>query len=524
MNSSVVRATLLSFALVALPALRALAATYHVDSAAGDDARDGLTPATAWRTLARVSAQTFAPGDAILLRAGAAWSGEMLHPRGSGKPDALIRVGRYGDGLRPALHGGGRVPAVVRLENQQHWEIADLEITNRAPDGPQPLRGVELRARDAGVVRQIVLRRLLIHDINAPFVYEDSNVVAKSYGGIATLIEGNAVPTAWDGLLVEGCEIRDVSAIGMTMVSAWTKGHRANDPATWFPSRNVAIRGNVFQRTARNGLVVRACAGAVVEHNLFRECAISGSGNASFAFHSDDTVFQYNEACYTKFNPGDHDAAGFDSDYNCRRTVFQYNYSHHNDYGFILLCNNGRSGFNEDTIVRYNISYRDGGNVIRFSGPVTGARIHNNTLYISPDMTNPREGHPPRVIYHKSWSGWSDDAVFSNNLIVNRSERTVYDPGQSTNNRYSHNVFAGLRPASEPADPQATMGEVRLAAPELAGAGRASAAAAFRLHLDSAAAGAGWRQPTQGAADFAGQPVFPLGERVDAGAIQLSRW
>ncbi len=44
-----------------LLAVSAPAATYHVDQADGDDSRDGLSPATAWRTLAPVNAATFAP-------------------------------------------------------------------------------------------------------------------------------------------------------------------------------------------------------------------------------------------------------------------------------------------------------------------------------------------------------------------------------------------------------------------------------------------------------------------------------
>lgn len=493
------------------------AATYYVDSATGDDAQAGTAPDAAWRTFTPVNRTTFSPGDEILLRAGQVWTAQALRPGGSGAPGAPIRIAGYGQGARPALRGEGLVPAVVELANQQYWEISGLEVSNLAPDGPQPLRGILLRAEDAGVLRHLKLHDLFIHDINAPHVYEDENLTAKSYGGIVTLITGQTVPTAWDGLLVDSCVIQDVSAIGMTMLSSWTKGHRANDPATWFPSRNVVIRGNVFERTARNGLVVRACAGAVVEHNLFRECAILGSGNASFAFHSDDTVFQFNEACYTKYNPGDHDAAGFDSDYNCRRSVFQFNYSHHNDYGFILLCNNGRNGFNEDTIVRYNISYNDGGNVIRLSGPVRGARIHNNTIIAGPGMSNPREGHPPRIIYHKSWHGWSDNTEFFNNIIVNLSDAAVYDAGQSTGNRYSHNLFFGRHPTGEPDDPHKLTVDPLFSAREPTGSDRDSVIVAFRLRPGSPAIGAGLDLPNRDQQDFAGQTIRP--GPVDLGAL-----
>ena len=46
-------------------ALSAAAATWHVDSEGGDDAADGLGPATAWRTLMRVNKAKIAPGDKV---------------------------------------------------------------------------------------------------------------------------------------------------------------------------------------------------------------------------------------------------------------------------------------------------------------------------------------------------------------------------------------------------------------------------------------------------------------------------
>ncbi len=57
--------------------------TYYVDAASGNDAAAGTTSATAWRTLGKVDATTFAPGDRILLHAGQKWTGQ-LWPKGSG--------------------------------------------------------------------------------------------------------------------------------------------------------------------------------------------------------------------------------------------------------------------------------------------------------------------------------------------------------------------------------------------------------------------------------------------------------
>ena len=61
--------------LLLMPMAVLQAATYHVDSIAGDDTHSGETPAAAWRSLAKVNAFTFQPDDRLLLRAGSAWTG-----------------------------------------------------------------------------------------------------------------------------------------------------------------------------------------------------------------------------------------------------------------------------------------------------------------------------------------------------------------------------------------------------------------------------------------------------------------
>ena len=54
----------------------------------------------------------------------------------------------------------------------------------------------------------------------------------------------------------------------------------------------------------------------------------------------DDTIIQFNEVSGMK---GTVDGQGFDSDFLCRRSLFQYNYSHNNDGGFMLICTPGNS-------------------------------------------------------------------------------------------------------------------------------------------------------------------------------------
>jgi Right handed beta helix region len=320
----------------------------------------------------------------------------------------------------------------------------------------------------------------------------DGSAHFKSFGGLFTIISGNEKQTAWDDLRIEDCAIYDVGPIGMAMMSSWMSGHQDNDPKTWYPSRNVVVRGNRFEHTARNGLIVRGCVKPLIEKNFFKDCAYSGSGNACFSFHCDDALFQFNESCFTRYNTGDTDATGFDSDYCCRRSVFQYNYSHDNEYGFFVACSQPPNGFNEGTIVRYNISQNDGGNVFRFSGNITNTEIYNNTIYIGPKMTNPAKGATPRIIYNKSWQhGWSDKLNFHDNVFINLSKKARYTEGESTNNAYSHNLFFGVHPPTEPKDSTKLLTDPMLAKPGGAKLGIASAIAAYSPRPGAPDVGAG---------------------------------
>jgi hypothetical protein len=239
-----------------------------------------------------------------------------------------------------------------------------------------------------------------------------------------------------------------------------------------------------------------------------------------FIFHCDDALVQFNEACLTRYNPGDSDAAGFDSDYNSRRTVFQFNFSHDNEYGFILICSQGgrANGFNDGTVVRYNISQNDGGAIVRVSGTVTNALVHNNTIYVRPDMANPREAAPPRIIFHKTWQGWSDGVTYLNNIIYNDSREAIYELGESRNNRFEDNLFFGVHPASEPADPRKQTADPRLA--HVGGAtDRTTAAAAYALRPGSPAIGSGVGLPLAVTHDYAGRPIVVRPDGIDRGAL-----
>lgn len=83
----------------------AMATDYHVRPG-GDDAANGTSPTTAWRTIERVNQHTyqFQPGDRILFERGGTYRGEIIGGM-SGTADAMITIGAYGVGARPIIKG-----------------------------------------------------------------------------------------------------------------------------------------------------------------------------------------------------------------------------------------------------------------------------------------------------------------------------------------------------------------------------------------------------------------------------------
>jgi hypothetical protein len=78
---------------------RRLCSTYYV-SPTGDDSRTGLDSAHAWRTVAKVNAIAFQPGDQILFQRGGVWH-EALSASSSGTASQPITYADYGSTSQP---------------------------------------------------------------------------------------------------------------------------------------------------------------------------------------------------------------------------------------------------------------------------------------------------------------------------------------------------------------------------------------------------------------------------------------
>jgi hypothetical protein len=378
------------------------ATTYYVDAENGEDSNSGRSPATSWQTLTKINTTAFQPGDRVLLKSGCVWSGQLLL-KNSGSDTEPIRVDRYGSGPRPRIDGEGKVEDVIRLYNIENVEIRNLEVTNHGAM-PAVRRGVHIFADNFGTAHHIVIAGLYIHDVNGTNGHGDKG---KDNGGIIFRTKGDTVPSRFDGLVIERNLIRTVDRSAIAAQSFHALRTR------WFPSLHVVIRDNLVDDVGGDGIVPWATEGVLVEHNIARHCnRRAGSYNAGiWPWSTDDSIFQLNEASFTHTTL---DGEGFDSDYNSRNTLFQYNYSHDNEGGFMLICTPGERNPQENignvgTVVRYNISRNDHSRAFNLSA-AEHTSVHDNFIYVGPEIDM-------QMLAVTNWSGWAKDAVFRANTF-----------------------------------------------------------------------------------------------------------
>ena len=488
-------------------------AVYYVDSRGGDDANVGTKPDAAWKTLEKVNATTFRPGDRILLRSSSVWRGQ-LWPKGSGTERYPITLDMYGGGVKPVINGDALFEDAVLLKNQEYWEIENLEITNTGRE-PAVRRGVHVALENFGEAHHIYLRSLTIHDVNGV-----DNV--KPNGGINYTSVGDHKPSRFVDLRLENNDIYHVERSG---IFGWSDRW---ERSKWYASLDVVVRGNQLHDIGGDGIVVVATDGALIEHNVVAHANQRSEGYnvAIWAWSADNTAIQYNEAYGTK---GQRDGEGFDSDWNSRNTVIQYNYSHDNDGGFLLICNEGghnseESAGNTGTVVRYNISQNDRTRGINIAGPVKDSLIYNNTIYVGPDRK-------VDLLLFSDWHGWSESSHFYNNIFyaagaarfsyaISRASDGAYVAargfGESNDNLFDANIYYGMEVPGN--DPHALTVDPLLVAPGQGSMGRLSLYG-YRLLPASPAKKTGRFIEKSGGHDFWGNRE-PSCDATDRGASQ----
>ncbi|MBS6500933.1 MAG: discoidin domain-containing protein [Clostridium sp.] len=448
---------------------------YYISSLNGDNSNDGSTDKKAWETLDKLQKVDLQPGDRVLLESGSVFNGFIHLKDVSGTAENPIEITKYGGDVKPIINGNGEgvwyqdyvepldnaghrgkgyVSSTILLYDTDFIKINNLEITNESDDfdylgeGDKVSQrmdrtGVAGIAKNGGTMESIQLEDLYIHDI-------DGNIQDKhmNNGGIQmnVLKPDNEAETGiarYQDILIKGCHVKDVSRAGI--VVGYTYNHSkfngaaiSDEAAKKYGHTNILIEENYVQNSGNDAIVSMYAYQPVVQKNVSDKAGVDmldysywqNFCASIWPWKTKDAIFQNNEA-FDTVGQNNGDGQAWDIDWS-DGTIYQYNYSHNNGGGAMLICLN--EAYNG--VFRYNISQNDLKALITFQGNPL-AKIYNNVFYLDGDLTT-RIHHPA--------TGNKDSGVgyLANNIFYNTSTGNPNDPWEPSNNKqFTNNIYYG---------------------------------------------------------------------------------
>lgn len=442
-------------------------------SSGGSSENDG-TDINNPTTIDAAFSRMLAPGDKILLKSGDTFSCTGgVKVLSSGTDDNPIYIGSYGDGAKPVIADFTGVGLTLTGEN--------ITVENIAFTSPSGKTGIKAFAL-CGESKNLTVKNCKFYNINTN---SEKGSHSRDTGGTAFLASGNN-PSWFNGITVENNEYDSIARGAFFASSDWCARdtsqndgiadwgnknlvHASKLEKTEYPILGIVVKNNSINKCGGDAINVIGTKGALLEYNTVADSKLfynNTSGNIAFAsiwcHSSDECVIQYNEVYGNSSANEAQDLQAFDIDIGCNNCIVQYNYSHNNAGGFMLLC--GGDGKNNGqvtgSIVRYNLSVNDGYDnenknelqVIDITGTVRNSQIYNNTIYC---------GKKTRAVNFSNYGNYSESSsntVFTNNIFyaANGVEVTWgYQTGANNTNNYAamqsasfdHNLFYNI---SEP--------------------------------------------------------------------------
>lgn len=350
----------------------------------------------------------------------------------------------------------GYVSSAILLYDVDYVEVKGLELTNESDDAQyiqnglantsarMDRTGVAGIAKDGGTMDHVYLEDLYIHDI-------DGNLQDKHMdnGGIQFNVskptdESKTGIARYNDVKITNCYVKDVKRAGI--VVGYTYQHSkfngaqiADETVQKYGHTNIYIADNYVQNSGNDAIVAMYAYRPVIERNISDTAGVDlDDGYAGYwqsfcatiwPWKTKDAVFQYNEA-FDTVGEGNGDGQAWDIDWS-DGTVYQYNYSHNNGGGSMLICLN--EAYNGT--FRYNLSHNDLGCLITFQGNPE-AKIYNNVFYVDGDRAT--------RVHHNASGKRSGSGVISNNIFYNASTANPNDEWEPNGNKkFSNNLYYG---------------------------------------------------------------------------------
>ncbi len=460
---------------------------YYVSTINGKDSNSGTSQDAPFYSLQKINQLDLNPGDQILLECGSVFTNGYLHLFGqSGIAEAPIVVDQYGTGADPVIDTNGQgvwfqnygyrldnaghqyqgyVSSSILLYDSEYIEIQNLEIVNRNTEidtvynaeDMMDRTGVAAVAQDKGTIDHIHLKNLNVHDVEGNVYNKHMNnggiyftvfmphdaVTGDKTDGTKDFVSSQTGVSRFNDVRIEDCSVVNTNRWGIAVGYTALWGKFADDKVisdediAAYGSTNVVIQNNYVKDAGGDAITLMYCDKPLVQYNISDGAARQmNSGDYAakgewqrfaagiWPWKCKDAIFQYNEAFDTKnVNNENGDGQAWDADWS-DGTIYQYNYSHHNEGGCLMVCLDEAYR----TTFRYNISQNDMRALLDpFGSPK--AHIYNNVFYVAEDVP----------IYRTRSSG---ETLLENNIFYYAGETAREEDWTVGNNKtYSNNLY-----------------------------------------------------------------------------------
>lgn len=322
-------------------------------STTGDDAKDGLSESSAWRTLERVNGAKLGYGDQVVLEKGATFEGSLLLTQGGGeKGRVVIRSDRQDPATIVAKKGPGITVRTGQVE------ISDLILKGGATGEAKEHDGILLSAPAGKRSSSVDIRRVDVSGFGGSGISMVGEKGSKEGFDNVWITEANVHGNYGTGI---------ITADG---IAAEGKG---------YAHRNLRIFDcDASDNLGGNGIILSGVEGAKVEYCRAANNRRDGQGLGMWAWCAKDVTFQNCIASGTRA-PGD--GGGFDLDGGTVDCVVERCLSFDNDGVGYMHCDYPSAPLTHGNVIRDSISIGDGrrkpGEAAAFGFVVWGSGLYD---------------------------------------------------------------------------------------------------------------------------------------------------
>lgn len=411
---------------------------YYV-AATGNDNSDGMSAQTAWKTIAKINAFDFKPGDSLFFEGGIIFNGNIKlssDDNGSaGKPVVFTSFGKGNATINAGDEDG------LLAVNTSFFKLISLNFEGSGVNTNKG-SGIHFFANDS---------------VTAPSDVEITGCLAKGFSasGFTFGANDNIAYKGYRQVRITHCDATENGNAGFSSYGSQL-GYQHKDfymaYCRAFGNRGILSK---TQSHSGNGIVMAMVDSIMIEHCEAYENGADNRCDAGgpvgiWVWMCKNAIIQYCTS-HDNHTGSTKDGGGFDIDGGASNCILQYNYSYNNDGAGYLLAEFGALFPFTNNIIRFNISANDGrkngyGGISVWGADsaysVTNSYVYNNTIYV--DDNNLINGTPAAVTF---MGPHFKNVVIANNIFVTKgnvhfinSDSIIQKPSAQLlhNNYYSY--------------------------------------------------------------------------------------